>query len=182
MQKYCIFIREPPWRGAAALFAREERRPAMKDQRLNAIRELVSSSPVASQDELRRKLRRRGFRVTQATLSRDVHELRLSKGPGGYTLPNGHGGADTAALNADSRPPSLAEMIDSFALRVRQAMNQVVVGTVMGGAQPVATALDREGWPEVVGTVAGDDTILIVCPDRRLAGGVEARLKAMLQS
>ncbi len=152
----------------------------MKDQRLNAIRELLSSSPVASQDELRRKLGRRGFRVTQATHSRDVHELRLSKGPGGYTLPNGHGGADAAALEGDSSPPSLAEMIDSFALRVRQAMNQVVLGTVMGGAQPVAAALDREGWPEVVGTVAGDDTILVICPDQRRAAGVEARLKAML--
>ena len=55
----------------------------MKDQRLNAIREVLSSAPVASQDELRRKLRRRGIEVTQATLSRDIHELRLMKGPGG---------------------------------------------------------------------------------------------------
>lgn len=154
----------------------------MKDQRLNAIRELLSSSLVASQDELRRKLRRRGFRVTQATLSRDIHELRLSKGPGGYTLPNGHNGAGTAATDEDPNQPSLADMIDSFALRVRQAMNQVVLGTVMGGAQPVAAALDRERWPEVVGTVAGDDTILIICPDQRRAAGVENRLKAMLTS
>ena len=154
----------------------------MKDQRLNAIRDLLSSSLVASQDELRRKLRRRGFQVTQATLSRDIHELRLSKGPGGYSLPNGHGGAGTAAPGEDPNSPSLAELFDSFALRVRQAMNQVVVGTVMGGAQPVAAALDREGWPEVVGTVAGDDTVLVICPDQRRAGGVEARLKAMLTS
>ncbi len=152
----------------------------MKDQRLNAIREVLSSSLVASQDELRRKLGRRGFRVTQATLSRDIHELRLSKGPGGYSLPNGHGGA--AAPDEDPNSPLLDEMIGSFALRVRRAMNQVVVGTVMGGAQPVAAALDREAWPEVVGTVAGDDTVLIVCPDLRRARGVEARLKAMLPS
>jgi transcriptional regulator of arginine metabolism len=150
----------------------------MKDQRLNAIRDLVSSSLVASQDELRRKLRRRGFRVTQATLSRDIHELRLFKGPGGYSLLNRH--ADAAAPGEDSSPPSLREMFASFALRVRRAMNQVVVGTVMGGAQPVAAALDREGWPEVVGTVAGDDTILIICSDQRRAAGVEARMKAML--
>ena len=52
----------------------------------------------------------------------------------------------------------MAEMIESFVLRVRQAMNQVVVGTVKGGAQPFALALDNEGWPEVVGTLAGDDT------------------------
>ncbi len=175
---YCIFIRDATVRGACPLLAREKRKPVMKDQRLNAIRDLVSSSLVASQDELRRKLRRRGFRVTQATLSRDIHKLRLLKGPGGYALPNRH--ADAAAPGEDSSPPSLREMFASFALRVRRAMNQVVVGTVMGGAQPVAAALDREGWPEVVGTVAGDDTILIICSDQRRAAGVEARMKAML--
>ena len=63
----------------------------MKNLRHNAIRELVAGSQVANQDELRRKLRRRGFAVTQATLSRDIHELRLSKGPGGYTSLNGAG-------------------------------------------------------------------------------------------
>ncbi len=152
----------------------------MKNQRLNAIREVVSSSFVASQDELRRKLRRRGIRVTQATLSRDIHELRLSKGPGGYALPNGH--ADAAAAANDDAPPSVAEMIDSFGLRVQQAMNQVVVGTVMGGAQPVAAALDYEEWPEIVGTVAGDDTVLVICPDPRRAGEVEARIRTMLES
>ena len=101
----------------------------MKFQRHNAIRDLLANSPVTNQDELRRKLRRRGFAVTQATLSRDIHELRLSKGPGGYSLPNGNGAA--TAVEDDS-PPSLADMIESFGLRVRQAMNQVVVGTVMG--------------------------------------------------
>jgi transcriptional regulator of arginine metabolism len=73
-------------------------------------------------------------------------------------------------------------MIESFGLRARQAMNQVVVGTVMGGAQPFAAALDHEGWAEVVGTVAGDDTVLIVCPDPRQASEVEARLRKMLES
>ena len=151
----------------------------MKFQRHNAIRDLLANSPVTNQDELRRKLRRRGFAVTQATLSRDIHELRLSKGPGGYSLPNGNGAA--TAVEDDS-PPSLADMIESFGLRVRQAMNQVGVGTVMGGAQPVAAALDHEGWPEVVGTVAGDDTVLVICPDPRRAGEVEARLRTILES
>src|SRR5208337_2868391 len=146
----------------------------MKFQRHNAIRELLASTPVTNQDELRRKLRRRGFEVTQATLSRDIHELRLSKGPGGYSLPNGNGAS--AAL-VDDGPPSVAEMIESFGLRASQAMNQVVVRTVMGGAQPVAAALDHEGWPEVVGTVAGDDTVLVICPDPRRAAEVEARLR-----
>ncbi|MGA8730484.1 MAG: ArgR family transcriptional regulator [Terracidiphilus sp.] len=155
----------------------------MKFQRHNAIRELVARSLVANQDELRRKLRRRGFEVTQATLSRDIHEMRLSKGPGGYVLPNGNGnGNGTATAIEDDSPPSVEEMIESFGLRVRRAMNQVVVGTVMGGAQPVAAALDYEGWPEVVGTLAGDDTVLVICADPRRAGEVESRLRTMLES
>jgi transcriptional regulator of arginine metabolism len=112
----------------------------MKTLRHNAIRELVGHALVASQDELRRKLRRRGFAVTQATLSRDIHELKLSKGPGGYTLFKVAG-----AAVEDNSPPSVAEMIESFGMRVKQAMNQVVLGTVMGGAQPLAAALDYEG-------------------------------------
>src|SRR5450631_1387453 len=155
----------------------------MKYQRHSAIRELVANSLVTNQDELRRKLRRRGFEVTQATLSRDIHELRLSKGPGGYSLPNGNGnGNGSATLAEDDSPPTVAEMIESFGLRVRQAMNQVVVRTVMGGAQPVAAAIDHEGWAEVVGTLAGDDTVLVICPDVRRAGEVELRLRTMLES
>jgi transcriptional regulator of arginine metabolism len=153
----------------------------MKDQRLDAIREVLAKSMVANQDDLRRKLRRRGIEVTQATLSRDIHELRLSKGPGGYSLPNGHRSTSAAAVEDDG-PPSVEEMIESFVLRVKQAMNQVVVGTVMGGAQPFAAALDYEEWAEVVGTIAGDDTVLVICADTRKAGEVEARLRTMLES
>src|ERR1700739_5171325 len=124
----------------------------MKLQRHNAIRELVAESLVANQDELRRKLRRRGFEVTQATLSRDIHELRLSKGPGGYSLPTQNGnGVMVATAEEDDAPPSVVEMMESFGLRVRQAMNQVVVGTGMGGGEPVAAALDHEDCPEGAG-------------------------------
>jgi transcriptional regulator of arginine metabolism len=154
----------------------------MKDERLNAIKELVAGSQVANQDELRRKLLRRGFEVTQATLSRDIHELRLSKGPSGYTLPGGNGNGGSAEAEEDDSPPSVAEMIESFGLRVRQAANQVVVRTVMGGAQPLAASLDYEEWPEVVGTIAGDDTVLVICADARRAGETEARLRTMLES
>jgi transcriptional regulator of arginine metabolism len=136
----------------------------------------VASSLVTNQDQLRRKLRRRGFEVTQATLSRDIHEMRISKGPGGYSLPNGNGAV------VEDGPPPVAEMMESFGLRARRAMNQVVVSTMKGGAQPVAAALDREGWAEVVGTVAGDDTVLVICPDPRQASEVEARLRKMLES
>jgi len=149
----------------------------MKHLRLNAIRELVAGSSILNQDELRRKLRRRGFAVTQATLSRDMHELRVSKGPAGYMLPNGSGGEAE-----DDGPPGVAEVLESFGLGVRHAMNQVILRTVMGGAQPLAAALDYEEWPEVVGTIAGDDTVLVICADARHATEVENKIRAMLES
>jgi len=155
----------------------------MKYQRHSAIREVVANSLVTNQDELRRKLRRRGFEVTQATLSRDIHELRISKGPGGYSLPNGNGnGNGSATVAEDEGPPSVADVLEGFGLRVRQAMNQVIVRTVMGGAQPVAASLDHEAWPEVVGTIAGDDTVLVICQDQRHASEVGERLRKILES
>jgi transcriptional regulator of arginine metabolism len=152
---------------------------SMKLQRHNAIRELVANFQVSNQDELRRKLMERGFEVTQATLSRDIHELHLYKGPNGYSHPNGKVAAEEPE---DDSPPSVKEMLDSFGLRVQQAMNQVVVRTVMGGAQPLAASLDYEEWADVVGTIAGDDTVLVICPDPRRAGEVESRLRTMLES
>jgi transcriptional regulator of arginine metabolism len=169
----------PPLRAAFLLCPEKE----MKLQRHNAIRELVAHALVANQDEMRRKLRRRGFEVTQATLSRDIHELRLTKGPGGYSLPNGNGNGNGAGTHAaDDGPPSVADMMESFGLSVTRAMNQVVLRTTMGGAQPMAAALDREGWSEVLGTIAGDDTVLVICPDMKRAHDVEARIGKMLES
>jgi transcriptional regulator of arginine metabolism len=156
---------------------------SVKVQRQGAIRELVSTSAVQSQDELRRKLRKRGFAVTQATLSRDLHELNLFKGPSGYALQQGNGnGNGKLAHYEDDSPPSVREVMESFGLRVKSAMNQVIVRTVMGGAQPVAAALDYEEWPEVAGTIAGDDTVLVICPDPKRAHEVEARIRKILQS
>ena len=143
----------------------------VKQQRHTAIRELLSQSPAASQDELRRRLARRGFHVTQATRSRDIHELRLMKGPGGYSLPNS--GAD----EDDGDLPGIREVLGSFGLEVRQAMNQLVLITTTGGAQPVAAVLDYEDWPEVVGTIAGDDTVLVICPDERQARSLKVRIE-----
>ena len=155
----------------------------MKLERHNAIRDLVSSSLIQSQNDLRRKLRRRGFAVTQAPLSRDLHEMHLFKGAAGYGLPsgNGNGNGSAAAEEEDDSLPGVADVIETFGLRSRQAMNQVVIGTVMGGAQPVAAALDYEQWPEVVGTIAGDDTVLVICPDLRRAAEVQAKLRKMLE-
>src|SRR6476646_10121006 len=135
----------------------------MKQQRHTAIRELLNHGNVPSQDELRRRLASRGFHVTQATLSRDIHELRLSKGPAGYALPGAAVEEDDAAL------PDIRDVLRSFGMEVRQAMNQLVLITTTSAAQPVAAAIDYEDWPEVVGTIAGDDTVLVICPDERQA-------------
>lgn len=147
----------------------------MKQDRHNTIRELVATAPVGSQSELRRKLVRRGFDVTQATLSRDIHELRLYKGPNGYALPNG-----AAGDHEDETLPGIDSMLQSFALKVKQACNQLVVITSSGSAQAVALAIDGEDWPEVVGTIAGDDTVLIICPDHKRAAGLRSRLEGLI--
>src|ERR1700744_813095 len=146
----------------------------MKQDRHTAIRELVAGTPIGSQDELRRRLLKRGFEVTQATLSRDIHELHLYKGPNGYAAPNG-----VIAEEEDSLPGT-AELLRSFGLRVKQALNQLVLITTNGSAQPVALAIDSEDWLEVVGTIAGDDTILIICPDQKRASSLRERLEEMI--
>ena len=145
----------------------------MKMERHNAIRTVLSAGPILSQDELRRKLRSRGFDVTQATLSRDMHDMRLYKGPSGYALPNGAGENDDM--------PTVDDLFADFALSVRQATNQLIVRTTTGGAQPVAASLDREDLPDVLGTIAGDDTILIICQDRKLASRLRQRLEGLLE-
>jgi transcriptional regulator of arginine metabolism len=147
----------------------------MKQDRHTAIRELVSGAPIGSQDELRRRLVKRGFEVTQATLSRDIHELHLYKGPNGYAAPNG-----AAIDDEEDALPDTAEMLRSFGLKVKQAINQLVVITINGSAQPVALAIDGEDWPEVVGTIAGDDTVLIICPDQKRATVLRDRLEVMI--
>lgn len=135
----------------------------------------MATASVTSQDELRRKLVRRGFDVTQATVSRDIHEMRLYKGPNGYALPNGGTGDDQ-----DNDMPSVQDVLESFGLKVKQAQNQLVLITTNGGAQPVALAIDHEDWDEVVGTIAGDDTVLIICPDQKRASQLRGRLEEMI--
>ncbi|MGA7884570.1 MAG: ArgR family transcriptional regulator [Acidobacteriaceae bacterium] len=148
-----------------------------KHERHNTIRHLVAAESIASQDELRRKLARRGFSVTQATLSRDIHELRIFKGPAGYALPNGNG----HHADVEDDEPSVEQVLHSFGIAVRQAQNQLVLRTTSGAAQPVALAIDHEAWSEVVGTLAGDDTILIVCPDTRKATALSDKLERMIR-
>ncbi len=150
-----------------------------KLSRQGVILELVKRGPLPSQDELRRELGKRGFTVTQATLSRDIHHLGLVKMPQGYTLPQA---AAAAAAAAPSQPagPRLERLFREFVRDVREAQNLLVIKTATGSAQPVAVAWDGEGWPEIVGTVAGDDTILVICPDRKTARRTATRIRGLL--
>ena len=140
-----------------------------KLSRHSAIRDLVSDQDVSSQEELRRRLYKRGHRVTQATLSRDIHELRLVKTSEGYKLPQGE--------VAEAFLPSIERLIQEFVYDVKTAQNQVVVKTSAGSAQPVSAAIDGEEWDEVVGTIGGDDTILVIAPDNKTAEKLANRIR-----
>jgi len=144
-----------------------------KTLRQRAILESLKHESFASQDDLQRLLRRRGFKVGQATLSRDIRDLNLNKTHHGYSLPEG----ETAAAVA---LPPISRLVREFVLDVRSAQNLLVVKTIVGSAQPVAAALDEADWPDVVGTIAGDDTILIICPDKESAHKLAARIEEML--
>ncbi|MCU1302903.1 MAG: transcriptional regulator, ArgR family [Candidatus Sulfotelmatobacter sp.] len=135
--------------------------------------EVLRHGAITSQEELQRALRKRGFKVGQATLSRDIRDLNLSKTSTGYTLSQAEGGAGLAL-------PPVQRLIREFVLDVRPAQNLLVVKTIIGSAQPVAAALDEQEWEEVVGTIAGDDAILIVCPDKDAAKKVAGRIEEML--
>jgi transcriptional regulator of arginine metabolism len=141
-----------------------------KPLRQRAILAVLEKGPVASQEDLQKALHRHGFKVGQATLSRDVHELGLVKSAEGYGSP----AANDAVL------PSISRLMREFVLDVRPAQNLLVIKTTVGSAQPVAAALDDEAWPEAVGSVAGDDTILIVCSTKKAANRLAARTQEML--
>jgi transcriptional regulator of arginine metabolism len=142
--------------------------------RHKAILELAEADPISSQEELQKLLHRRGFDAGQATLSRDIRELGLVKSGAGYSLP----GREAAAPESDL--PSVDRLVREFVTSVRAAQNLLVTKTSTGSAQPVAAALDSEHWPEAIGTVAGDDTILIICQNSRAAGRLADRIQGML--
>ncbi len=139
--------------------------------RQQTIVELAHEGPLPNQQELCKLLARRGFEVTQATLSRDLNELRLVKTTEGYVLPNGDSGVEPL--------PAVSRVVREFVRDIRKAQNLLVIKTIPGSAQPVAVAIDAEAWDEVVGTVAGDDTLLIITANNRSARQLQNRLEAM---
>jgi transcriptional regulator of arginine metabolism len=144
----------------------------LKPRRHAAILELVREHRVPSQEVLRERLAERGMEVAQATLSRDIRELGLVKVPdeeGGsvYTLPAG----------VTDPMPTLARLLPSLYLGADGVGNLLVVKTLVGGAQPIAVGIDWEEWPEVVGTIAGDDTVLVILRDAARREAVVRRLE-----
>jgi transcriptional regulator of arginine metabolism len=142
--------------------------------RQQAILELAGKGPIGSQEELQHILAKRGLDVGQATLSRDIRELALIKTVHGYTLPT------APPQRAEPHLPSVQRLVREFVQSVRPAQNLIVLKTAVGSAQPVAAALDAQAWSEVVGTIAGDDAILIVSPDNRAAKKLAERIRGML--
>ena len=145
----------------------------MKSRRQGAILDIVDREPLKSQEQLRRRLAREGFEATQATLSRDIRELRLVKvpdadGTGHYSLPE----------EWESTPP-LESLLPTLFRSVDGVDHMLVIHTLKGAAQTVAAAIDWEEWPEVVGTLAGDDTILIIVRDPEALPDLRGRIERM---
>ena len=140
-----------------------------KSYRQGQILKLIQASNISTQEDLALALKDCGIETTQVTLSRDIREMGLVKTPDGYQ-----------ALSAGKRPGDLTSLIGEFLRDVRSAQNQLVLRTAPGHASSVAVALDSAEWPEIVGTIAGDDTVLVICPDTAVAGQVRERLLEML--
>jgi len=146
----------------------------MKTQRQAAIARLVRRHRIASQEQLRELLAAEGVDVTQATLSRDIRELGLAKvadpdGGSVYSVPPG----------AKVVHPPLAQLVQTLLLTVEGVGPLLVVRTPAGGANTLGSAMDYEGWNEVMGTIAGDDTILLICRSDAARKAVAGRLKAL---
>lgn len=141
-----------------------------KSFRQGQILRLIRERNLFTQEELARALKETGVDATQVTLSRDIRDLGLVKTSDGYR-----------ELQRESLGSPFRSLASDFLRGVRQAQNQIVLKTAPGYASSVAVALDNEAWPDVLGTIAGDDTILVVCPDSPTADSVRARLLRTLE-
>lgn len=147
-----------------------------KGRRHLKIREIITKNEIETQDELVDSLRRAGYTITQATVSRDIKELHLVKVP----LPDGR---YKYSLPADNRFNPLEKLkrtlVDSF-VNVDFTDNLIVLKTLPGNANAVAALVDNLDWEEIMGTISGDDTILIVCRNKRQSEKVTNRFLRML--
>ena len=149
----------------------------MKQLRQRAIRDLVGQRVIRTQQELATALRERGFRATQATISRDVAELGLTKadreGVQAYALPARLIEAETSGEDR------LRRLFRDLPVEIREAGLLVVLRTLPGSAHAIAAAIDRARWPEVVGSIAGDDTVFVAVGDRPSLQRVRRRLEQL---
>jgi transcriptional regulator of arginine metabolism len=149
----------------------------MKQLRQRAIRDLVDQRPIRTQQELAAALRERGIRATQATISRDVKELGLGKsnreGRAAYVLPPR---LRDAEVTGEDR---LRRLLASVPLEFRVADLMLIIRTLPGSAHAIAAALDRTRWPEVAGSIAGDDTVFVATPDRGAIRRLHDRLLSL---
>ncbi len=152
------------------VYDKNERMSATKTFRHGQILRLVSSERISNQEELRRRLAQQRMRVTQATLSRDLHELKLIKTGEGYRAAN--------ALPDDATVPPLTRALREFLLDIRPAENLLVLKTPPSGAQPLAAAVDGAKFPEIAGTIAGDDTVLIITPNRKSRESLQREIES----
>ena len=145
----------------------------MKTRRQAVLLELIDREPLHSQELLRRRLLQRGFEATQATISRDIADLGLVKraGDGAYQ----RAGAD--ATNPETALSALERAATEFMRNIERVQQLVVIRTGRGQAQVLAEALDGARLPEVVGTIGGDDTILVIARGGRAAATLVKRLK-----
>jgi len=145
----------------------------MKKLRQKAILELVRSQKIASQEELLDNLQARNIEVSQSTLSRDIQELGLAKSGGVYTVMNHE------PVRASDE--TLRRILREFVTGVAVAQNLVVLKTGPGNAMPVSKAIDDSGWPQIVGSIAGDDTIFIAVGSVKEARSLEGRFLEFLK-
>jgi transcriptional regulator of arginine metabolism len=145
-----------------------------KKTRQSLILEIVGSRPVASQEELRRLLGENGLTVTQSTLSRDLRELRLARIP----TPQGARYASPESASEDARA-SLEDVLPQFFASADGVGELLVVKTIPGGAQPIAEAIDAESFADVLGTLGGENTILIICRSVPARERLERRIQSI---
>jgi transcriptional regulator of arginine metabolism len=146
-----------------------------KPERQEAILRLITSHAVGSQEELRRLLEERGWHVTQATLSRDLRELGLVRAQ----TDDGARYVHPETLGLDEDKPSLEALLPQLFDDVDGVSELLVLHTLPSGAQPIAEAIDAQGWPEIIGTIAGENTILIVCRSSDARVELAQRLRTM---
>jgi len=144
-------------------------------RRRQAILAVVAEGGVRSQEDLQRRLRRRGILVAQPTLSRDLKALGLAKTATGYVA-----ALAPAFVPAEARQGTLDRAVAEYVLSVHAAASLVVVRTPPAGAHPLARALDEAALPDVVGTIAGDDTVFVATPGPSAALRLERRLRTPL--